>query len=106
LPPGLWRWRIGLEHSAAPTEVERSIGAAMADAAVMIHVGVEDWKARDGLRDTTRRLAGERLARVCMLHLEHNGCDFGGVARREGRRELWKRNDAAFRTHYGTAMRR
>jgi hypothetical protein len=32
---------------AASTEAERSIGEAMADAAVMIHVGVEDGMAQD-----------------------------------------------------------
>jgi hypothetical protein len=39
-----------------------------------------------------------------MLQLDHFGDDFGSVARREGRRELRRRNDAAFRAHYGQAF--
>jgi hypothetical protein len=39
-----------------------------------------------------------------MLQLGHNGCDFAAIARTEGRRELWKRNDAAFREHYGASF--
>jgi hypothetical protein len=57
-----------------------------------------------GARPSTRQLAGERFAKVCMMQLEHFNEDFGSVARREGRAELWRRNDAAFRTHYGQAF--
>jgi hypothetical protein len=90
-------------EAPGPTGLERSIGEAMADAALMISAGVMDWE-NGGLRPLTRQLAGERFAKVCMLQLEHFDDDFGCVARREGRRELWRRNDAAFRMHYGASF--
>jgi hypothetical protein len=90
-------------EATPPTEIEQRIGEAMADAALMIGAGVIDWE-RGGLRPSTRQLAGERFAKVCMLQLDHLGDDFGSVARREGRAELWRRNDAAFRAHYGQAF--
>jgi hypothetical protein len=90
-------------EAPSPTEAERVIGTAVADAVVMIGAGVVDWE-NGGLRPATRQLAGERFAKVCMLQLEHPSDDFGSVARRGGRLELWKRNDAAFRKHYGVAF--
>jgi hypothetical protein len=85
--------------STATAEAERSIGEAMADAAIMIGAGVMDWE-NGGLRPSTRRL-GERFAKVCMLQLTHDANSFAAIARSAGRRELWKRNDAGFRVHYG-----
>jgi hypothetical protein len=90
-------------EAPTPTGIEQRIGTAMADAVIMIGAGVIDWE-NDGLRPSTRQLAGERFAKVCMLQLEHLGDDFGSVARREGRHELWRRNDAAFRAHYGASF--
>jgi hypothetical protein len=39
-----------------------------------------------------------------MLRLDHLGDDFAAIARSAGRCELWRRNDAAFRAHYGASF--
>jgi hypothetical protein len=75
----------------------------MCDAVLAIGAGVIDWENGGGLRPSTRRLAGERFARVCMMQLEYpsGDADFAAIARSAGRGELWRRNDAGFREHYG-----
>jgi hypothetical protein len=88
---------------AVPGEVERSIGEAMADAVIMIGAEVMDWE-NGGLRPFDPALAGERFAKVCMMQLAHDGSNFAAIARSAGRRELWRRNDAGFRTHYGASF--
>jgi hypothetical protein len=95
---------IALPMAATPpAEAERSIGEAVADAILMLGAGVIDWENGGGLRPSTRRLAGERFAKICMMQLEHPGGDddFAAIARSAGRYELWRRTDAGFRAHYG-----
>jgi hypothetical protein len=90
-------------EAPAPTEVERAIGEAMADAVIAIGAGVIDCE-NGGLRPSTRQLAGERFGAVAMLQLEHDASSFAAIARSAGRSELWRRNDAAFRKHYGASF--
>jgi hypothetical protein len=89
-----------------PTEVERQIGTAVADAVAVIGAGLESGQATGSLTPAIRSLAGEYLGRVAMLQLEHQGGDAGFIAlvRSEGKRVLWERCGAGFRAHYGASF--
>jgi hypothetical protein len=81
-----------------PTEIQRAIGAATADAAVTIGQAISDFEVGGTLGLRTRALGGDIIARVCKLQLDHFGeFDFGSVAREAGRRELQQRHAAALR---------
>jgi hypothetical protein len=84
----------------ASVDLERAIGTATADAAVVIGQGILDFEVGGALGPRTRAEGGECLARVCKLQLEHFGeIDFAVVARREGKRVLHQRHDATLQAH-------
>jgi hypothetical protein len=87
-------------QSAKPpvsAEVERRIGAAVADAAAAIGQAMGDLESDERLTMATKTLGGHRLAKVAALQLAHFGeFDFAAVARVEGLRELHRRHDVTF----------
>jgi hypothetical protein len=82
----------------AAAEVERRIGAAVADAAAAIGAGLADCEGGGGLSVATKALGSMRLAKLAALHLAHYGeFDFAALAYREGLRELHRRHGDVFR---------
>jgi hypothetical protein len=91
--------------SANPlTEIEITLGAAVADAAAVISLAVVDFGADGALAPATRVAGGEALARVCMIRLDHFGeIDFT-AAGAEAKRLLRQRHGMAWRAEYGTEI--
>jgi hypothetical protein len=87
--------------AAAPGELERRLGTAVADAAVAISLGLADLVDHGRFADDIKQMGGATLAAVAMLHLEHFGDDFDRVARREGRKVLEQRHGSMLREHLG-----
>jgi hypothetical protein len=81
-----------------PTEIEQQIGEAVADAAIAVCVGVEEFQD-GGLTGATRVRAGDLFVQLYRLQQDTiDKIDFDAVARAEGKRVLWERHAAVMRT--------
>src|SRR5262245_22272423 len=82
---------------AEQTEVEHRLAAAAAAAAFAVGRGLAVYAVDAQLNGEVRATAGDCLAQVAMLTLEHFGAIDFATARREARRILW--------ANHGTALR-
>jgi hypothetical protein len=78
-------------EAQAPTQLEQSIGDAVADAAGMICIGIGDWAATGGLSAANRTSAGELFVQLYQLQEEARLPDeaFDAILRAEGRQADW-----------------
>ena len=95
------------DTTGKPNEpIERAIGAAAADACMVLVQGLIDWEAAGAMSATTRTASGECLARVVWIQMDSLGKipDFRAVMLAEGRRILHQRHDAFYRQHHGVDL--
>lgn len=77
--------------------IERQIGEAAAGAALAVSYAMSVYAADGQLNDVVRTVGGDSLGKLAQLRLDTLGQidDFSGIAKREGRRALFRRHGAA-----------
>jgi hypothetical protein len=86
------------------TEILERIGEVVANAAIAVCAGVEEFQD-GGLAPATQMQVGELFVTLIQLQQSTLGeIDFATVARREGKRAIMRRHGAMLSKHYSAAV--
>jgi hypothetical protein len=88
---------------AAGQDIEAALGAAVADAVIVLYQAIIDHQQNGALALATKDAGASRIARIATLQLDHEGGDLDFVARAHctGKRELRRYFDADLFRRYG-----